>query len=156
MSFGLKNSPLVFMIYINLIFKGLIENGEILIYIDDIMIATQDLNHHFVILRKVLQVCVDNLLDLRLDKCTFLFREISYLEYIISSEEIKPDEGNILVIQNFPISRTSKQLHSFLGLTSYFKKSIKDFSIIAKSLYELIKKDTSFVFGPKKWKFTTI
>jgi len=40
MPFGLKNSPPVFMRYINLIFKDLIESGDILIYIDDIMIGS--------------------------------------------------------------------------------------------------------------------
>lgn len=53
----LKNIPPVLMRYINLIFKDLIENGEILIYIDGIMIATNDLNHHFEILKNVLQTC---------------------------------------------------------------------------------------------------
>jgi len=88
MPFGLKNSPPVFMRYTNLIFKDLIESGEILIYIDDIMIATPDIESHFYILQKVLQLCVDNLLVLRLDKCMFLYKTISYLGYIISGEGI--------------------------------------------------------------------
>ncbi|KAL4100683.1 hypothetical protein QTP88_020717 [Uroleucon formosanum] len=62
MLFGLKNSPPVFMRYINLIFKDLIESGEIPIFIDDIMIATKDIQSHFYILQKVLKLYLDNLL----------------------------------------------------------------------------------------------
>jgi len=114
------------------------------------MIATRDIQSHFCILQKVLKLCVDNLLVLRLDKCTFFYNTISYLGYIISGEEIQLDTCNIKAIQDFPLPKTTKELHSFVGLASYFRKFIKDFSLIAKPLYELLKKNTPFVFGPKE------
>jgi len=65
MQFGLKNSPPIFIRYINLIFKDLIESVGILIYIDDIMIETRDIQSHFYILQKVLKLCMNNLLVMR-------------------------------------------------------------------------------------------
>lgn len=91
MPFGLKNSPLIFMRYINRIFKDLIVSGEILTFIDDILIVTRDINYHFNILGKMLQVYINNLLFLKLDKYIFLFKTISYLINMISSEVIRLD-----------------------------------------------------------------
>lgn len=92
MPFGLKNSPLIFIRYINRIFKDLIGSGEILTYIDDIFIVTRDINYHFNILRKMLQVYINNLLFLNLiSMYIFLFKTISYLINMISCEVIRLD-----------------------------------------------------------------
>lgn len=44
----------------------------------------------------------------------------------------------------------TRDVQSFLSLSSYFRKFIKDFSLIAGPLYDLIKKDVTFQFGPKQ------
>jgi len=57
------------------------------------------------------------------------------------------NESKVGAIQEFPQPKTVKQLHSFLGLTGYFRKFIKDYARTAKPLYDLIKKDMPFTFG---------
>lgn len=76
-----------------------------------------------------------------------MLEKIEYLGYEVSLSGIIPNPSNISAVCNFPIPKNSKQVHSFLGLASYFRRFVKDFSIIAKPLYDLIKKNQEFIFG---------
>lgn len=62
MPFGLKNAPATFQRYINFIFKNLISDGKILIYIDDILIATETKEEHITILEEAAKVVTDHYL----------------------------------------------------------------------------------------------
>lgn len=71
MPFGLKGAPLMFQRYVTRIFKEQIDAGEILIYLDDFLIATETIEYYFSILEKILKLLVANCLELRLNKCQF-------------------------------------------------------------------------------------
>lgn len=146
MPFGYCNSPSAFSRFIYEIFGDLIDSGQILVYIDDILIATKTSEENFDILRRVFQLMVKNLLCLKLEKCSFLQSEIEYLGYLINENGIRPNPVNVKSLQNFPIPRTVKEVHSFLGLASYFRRFVEGFSEIAKPLYDLIKKNAVFKF----------
>lgn len=150
MPFGLCNGPSVFQRYINTIFKKLIDKGEIMIYLDDILIATQTFDEHIIILKKVLDLVQINSLELRLDKCKFLYFDIIYLGYFINKEGILPNPENINTIKLYPIPKNVHEVHRFLGLVSYFRKFISSFSTIAKPLYDLIRKDAIFQFNKEQ------
>lgn len=57
------------------------------------------------------------------------------------------DDKGLQAIKDFPIPDKQHAVQSFLGLCSYFRRFVKDFSLIAKPLYDLTKKDKKFVFG---------
>ncbi|GFX39857.1 retrovirus-related Pol polyprotein from transposon 17.6 [Trichonephila clavipes] len=67
--------------------------------------------------------------------------------HIVESGTIKPSPTKTLAVRKFPESTTIKQVQSFLGLTGYFRKYIKDYSKIAKPLSNLTRKKNLFVFG---------
>lgn len=147
MPFGLKSAPLMFQRYVTKIFKEQIDAGEISMYLDDFLIATETVEHHLTILEKTFKLLVANCLELRLDKCRFLQTRLDYLGYTVTSEGIQPTTQGIGTIKTFPVPRNVRDVQSFLGLCSYFRKFVEGFSVIAKPLYDLTKKNVEFQFG---------
>lgn len=147
MPFGLRNAPAVFQRFVSKIFSDMTKLGSVLIYMDDILIATEDSETHMKTLAEVFRRLVVNKLELRLDKCEFLQSQIKYLGYIVTGESIRPDDKGIQAVKEFPIPKKVRDVQSFLGLCSYFRRFVKDFSIKAKPLYDLVRKDKKFSFG---------
>lgn len=145
--FGLANAPAAFQRCINIIFKPLLDAKKVQIYFDDVMIATSTIEENLEIVKEVLHLLARYGLELNFGKCQFLKREIEYFGYNISENGITLNELKVEAIRKFPQPQTVKQLQSFLGLTSYFRKFIANYARIAKSLYDLIKKDVPFTFG---------
>lgn len=77
MPFGLKNAPDRFQRFVNEVLSSVTRTGNVVIYIDDFLIATETIEQHFKILAEVFQLLTENLLELRLDKCRFLYEERS-------------------------------------------------------------------------------
>jgi hypothetical protein len=64
---------------------------------------------------------------------------------VISSEGISVDPGKVQEVLDWKPPRTMHQVHIFLGLAGYYRKFILNFSKIAKSITDLLKKDEKFV-----------
>lgn len=147
MPFGLKPAPQKFQKHVHNSFKELIESGDVCVYIDDIIVATVTLEDHIRVLSKVFEILNENHLVLRLDKCKFVHTSVDYLGYSVTSEGIRPTKVGVQGVVEFPIPRDVRKVHSFVGLCSYFRKYIKNFSVRAKPLYDLLKKGASFQMG---------
>lgn len=147
MPFGLKNAPSVFQRFINTIFRQLIDSNKVQIYMDDILVATTTIDEHIHILSEVFELIKQSSLSLNLNKCKFLFEEIDYLGYRVSAAGIRPNPQNIEAVEGFPVPKNTRDVRSFLGLCSYFRKFIRGFATIAKPLSDLIRKDEQFQFG---------
>lgn len=79
MPFGLKNAPAVFQRFINNVFRDLIDNRTIIVYMDDILIASRDFEEHKASLKAVLERLSLRGLKLNLGKSKFGYSEICYL-----------------------------------------------------------------------------
>lgn len=123
--FGLKVGPARFQRFVYDVFKELIEKGDIAVYLDDILVVSKTIEHHFKILKQAFKLLPQNLMELRIDKCKFLCQNIEYLGYLISKDGIKPTEDGIAAIKDFPVPQNTRELHSFVGLSSYFRKFIE-------------------------------
>ncbi|XP_076385702.1 uncharacterized protein LOC143264091 [Megachile rotundata] len=150
MPFGLTNAPRVFQKYLNDIFQTLIFNNEILLYLDDILIATSTIEEHLDILQKVFCLASKYKLQFRWDKCSFLYTRITYLGYLIDNYGIRPSKENIESVLCYPIPKSTKDVHRFVSLASYFRRFIRNFSIIAKPLYDMLRENSKFCFGTEE------
>ena len=62
---------------------------------------------------------------------------------MIGNGEIRPNLDKIQAVQNFPKPQTKKDVRSFLGLTGYYRKFIRNYEDIARPLIDLTKKKES-------------
>lgn len=145
--FGLSNSPPVFQRFVNYIFRPLINTGIMTLYLDDVIILAIDFEQAVERLETVLRVASEYGLQLNVKKCKFLRTRIEFLGQVIENGTVSPSPEKIKAVLGFPEPKTIKQIQSFLGLTGYFRKFIGKYSIIAKPLSDLLRKDKTFQFG---------
>ncbi|UYV79429.1 K02A2.6-like [Cordylochernes scorpioides] len=149
MPFGLCNAPATFERNMENMLGNL--RWQIcLCYLDDVIIYSPDFPTHLKRLEAVFRCFRESNLRLNDQKCRFAFEELEILGYITSKHGIKPAEHNIKAVRNFPRPKKVKQVQSFLGMCSYYRKFIKDFSKIADPLTNLIKKSVSFTWTERQ------
>jgi hypothetical protein len=149
MFFGLTNSPATFQTMMNDLFMELIDNCVVIVFMDDILIFTETLDHHRKVVKQVLQILADNKLYLKAEKCEFERLKIEYLGLIISQGKIEMDPVKIEGVSKWPAPSNVKQVQSFLGFVNFYRRFIQDFAYIAKPLHELTKKDTPWSWTEK-------
>lgn len=148
MPFGLKNSPVTFQRIMDNALQGL--NRKIcFVYLDYIIIFGNTLEEHNDNLIKLFNRLRKVGPKLQPDKCEYLRPELDFLGHLITSEGVKPNLLKIEAITNFRTPRNITETQSFLGLTGYYRKFIKNYSTIAKPFTELTKKDIPFKWTEK-------
>ncbi|GJV16463.1 putative reverse transcriptase domain-containing protein [Tanacetum coccineum] len=105
---------------------------------------------HEIHLGLVLELLKKEKLYAKFSKCEFLLREVQFLGHVINGDGIHVDPSEIEVIKKWEAHRTPSEVHSFLGLAGYYRRFIKDFSKIAKSLTVLTQKSKTFDWGEEQ------
>src|ERR1700710_3319523 len=140
MYFGLTNSPATFQTMMNDIFQDLIMSGNVLVSLNDILIAHSDLTCHREIVREVLRRLREHKLYLRPEKCEFEKLLIEYLGVIISHNHVEMDPVKVAGVSAWPTPQNKKDVQQFVGFTNFYRKFIQNFSDIARPLFDLTAK----------------
>ena len=119
-----------------------------LVYLDDVMVIGKNFSEHLNNLRNVFERFRIANLKLKPEKCCLAGSEVLYLGYVVSREGILADPAKIDAVKNFPQPFDVRSLQSFLGLASYYRRFIENFSSVASPLYELTRKDVGFSWEP--------
>ncbi|KAL0295677.1 UNVERIFIED_CONTAM: Transposon Ty3-I Gag-Pol polyprotein [Sesamum angustifolium] len=85
----------------------------------------------------------------RTSKCEFWMEEIAFLGHVVSKEGVEPDPAKVKAIMEWELPKNVSEARSFLGLAGYYRRFVKDFSVVAKSLTNLLKKNTPFNWNDK-------
>ena len=93
-------------------------------YLDDILVASENVESHLSTLEKIFGRLQEHGLTLSLNKCTFAVPMVEYLGYQVSSTGICPQKKKVEAIQQIPAPRTQKLLLQFLGALNYFRSSL--------------------------------
>lgn len=147
--FGLANAPAIFQRIMHQVL-GSLRYKEALAYLDDIIIPSTNISEGLDRLELVLQALSDAGLTLKLKKCVFFGRSVDYLGFEISSDGIKPGAKKISAVANFPTPKNQHNVRQFLGLASFFRRFVQGFSIIAKPLTQLLRKDAPWVWNEEQ------
>jgi len=95
-----------------------IKNEEAVVYMDDVII--------------------------NLSKCQVLKRKVNFLGYVVESGTFKPGIEKTQAVADFPIPSDKKGVQKFLELTSYFRRFVEGYTVIAKPLSDMLRKEVRF------------
>lgn len=149
MPFGLCNAPATFQRLMEVVLRDLIGKC-VYVYMDDICVFSHTVKEHFDHLEMVFERIRGAKLKLRKEKCDFMSAEVKYLGHILTTNGLMPQKDKIEAIASYKTPKTVKQLQSFLGLASYYRKFIKDFSKIASPLFRSTEKGKKFIWNQEQ------
>ena len=136
LAMGLCNSPATFQRVMETCFSDLNLHG-LYIYIDDMIIYASSFQEHLAMLEKVFNRLRECGLKLAPKKCELVKTEVDFLGFVVSDEGVKTDPKKVKVVQDWPEPRTVKEVESFMGLASYYRRFVENFAKVAKPLNEL-------------------
>lgn len=145
MPFGLCNAPSKFQRLMNLIL-GNMRYDVAMAYLDDVIIPSATMDEALQRLRRVLQLFREAGLTVNIKKCHFLKKRIEYLGFDVSEKGVEPGKRKLQCIEKFPEPKDVRDVRSFIGLASYFRRFVKGFALIVKPLTDLVKKNQKFAW----------
>jgi len=123
----------------------------VVVYFDDILIYSNNLDEHINHLHYVLDILRKEKLYANLKTCSFCMSKIIFLGYVVSAQGIEVDEEKVKAIREWPMPTSVTKVRSFHGLASFYRQFVKkDFSTIAAPLIEVIKKSICFKWGEEQ------
>jgi hypothetical protein len=120
MSFGLTNAPAFFMNLMNSVFMDYLDKF-VVVFIDDILIYSQNEEEHADHLRMVLQRLREHQLYAKLSKCKFWISEVLFLGHIINKEGLVVDPKKVADILNWKAPTDARGIKSFIGMAGYYR-----------------------------------
>jgi mevalonate kinase len=148
MSFEFANASITFQSYINFALKEFL-NVFVVIYLNDILIYSQNEEEHTNHVRFVLKRLRKYKLFAKLSKCDFDLKEIDYLKFIVEINDIRMNLARIAIVKKWIESTTRWHVRTFLKFVEFYQRFIKKFSKIAKSLTNFLKEKKKKNFDKK-------
>jgi hypothetical protein len=121
-------------------------------YIDDLLIASRNLDDHLEHIDRVLVKLKEARMTVNLEKSLFVRSQVKFLGHILTTEGIQPDPEKIAAIRQFPEPQRIKHLRAFLGLCNYYRKFCPEYSRATRGLAHLLKKNSPWTWGPGEQK----
>ena len=145
--FGLSQAPAYFQLLIDKVLIGC--SKFVMGYLDDIIIFSNNEIEHLRHIEEIFTRLERFGLKMKREKCDFFKKHIQYLGHLIAEDGFTPLPEKLESIRNIPRPNTPKEVKQFLGLIGYYRKFMPRFSDIARSLTNLTRHDTEFIWNEK-------
>ena len=153
MVFGMTNSPATFQTMMNDIFRTLIAEGIVVVYLDDILIFTKTEEEHERAVQRVLEILAEHKLFLRPEKYKFHQSWIEYLRLVISENKVEMDSVKVARVREWPTPENWTDVQAFIGFINFYCRFIRDFSTIARPLFDLTRSNKAWNWDAKEQKY---
>ena len=150
MFFRMTNSPATFQTMINDVFRIIIVEGIVVVYLDDILIFTKTEEEHERAVRRVLEILAEHKLFLGPEKCKFHRKQNEYLGLVISENTVAMDPVKVAGVREWPTPESRTDMQAFVGFVNFYRRFIQDFSTIARPLFNLTCSDQTWNWGTKE------
>jgi len=118
----------------------------VVIYLDDILIYSNNMFEHHQHVKEVLKRLWKAGLYTKAEKCEFHSESVEHLGYILSLSSLTMSNNKIKIIQDWPEPKKVKDIQSFLGFTNFYCQFIFNYSDIVILLTHLTQKDIPWKF----------
>ena len=139
MPFGLTNAPGSFQRLMNTVLHDLLD-VTCIVYLDDIIVFSDNMSDHVNHCRQVLERLVENHLYVKAEKCEFGVESTTFLGHVISTAGISMDPTRIRTILDWPAPTSLKQLFKFMGFANAYRRYISDYATVTAPLNRLTTK----------------
>lgn len=146
MPFGLTSAPSTFQRAMTNILSSFI-GKFVYVFIDDVIVYSRTPAEHANHLRLVFDACTQANLRLKRSKCTFGSNRVEYLGHVVSSQGLEPSQTNVQKILDLKRPECTDEVHTFLGMTGYYRRFVPGYTEIALPLNRLLRKDQPFRWG---------
>jgi len=141
MFFGMTNSSTIFQTMMNDVFRTVIVEGIIVVYLDDILIFIKTEEEHKRAVQRVLKILTEHKLFLCPEKCEFYWKQIEYLRLVILENKVTIDLVKVAGVCEWPVPENQTDVQAFIGFVNFYCCFIQDFSTIAQPLFDLTYSD---------------
>ena len=125
----------------NKVLQDSINTRKVASFINNVIVRMEKKEEHDEVVKEILKRLAENNLYVKLEKCKQKIREVEFLGVVIGPERIKMKKEKVKRVLDWLTVKGVKNMQKFLGLTNYYQQFIKDFTAIARLLYNMIKKD---------------
>ena len=147
--FGVASAPAIFQHTMENILQGI---PDVLVYLDDILVAGSSEAEHMQLLEIVLAKLENAGIRLKRSKCHFMLPSIQYLGHHISAEGIRPADDKKRAVLDAPVPQNVPQLRSFLGLVNFYGKFLYNLADTLAPLHQLLRKNERWHWGQQQGK----
>ena len=126
--FEMINSLVTFQAIMNKILEDLVNKGKVAVFVDNVLVGTETKKAHNEIVEKVLRRLKENDLYVKPEKYTWKVRKIGFLGVVIEPNRIEIEKEKVDGVLSWPELKNMKDIRKFLGLTTYYRRFIKDFA----------------------------
>jgi len=121
MFFGMTNSLATSQGMMNEIMRDLINEGKVVVFVDDVLVGIDSEEGHDEIVEEVLKRLEENDLYVKLEKCTWKTNKVNFLGVVMGQGKIEMEEEKVEGVLSWPVPKMVRDVRKFLELANYYR-----------------------------------